>query len=154
MLLGSYPIVWVKDGHFIYAILAGIIIARIGYTLLQKLSKTLFIFDTLGIAWFTVTGTEKALSLGSGYVTAAIMGMFTAVMGGVIRDVLTNETPVIFHKEIYATACLAGAALYLTLYHLQVDRNIDFLCSGLLIILIRVLAVRYHLSLPKFPNNK
>lgn len=154
VLLGSYPIVWIGDVHFIYAILVGVFVARIFYRYLEKLTRTLFLFDTLGIALFTIVGTEKSLGLGAGAVTSAIMGMFTAVMGGVIRDTLTNEVPVLFHKEIYATACLAGAILYLVLFHLGVERDLNFLISGGLIVLIRVLAVKYNLSIPKFRNMK
>lgn len=82
---------------------------------------------------------------------AAIMGMFTAVMGGVIRDTLTNEMPVIFRKEIYATACLAGAVCYLVLDLLTgLDRNINLLVSIAVIIIIRSLAVKFNLALPGF----
>ena len=73
------------------------------------------LFDMAGIALFTIVGVEKSLSLGVRPEIAAIMGVFTAVMGGVIRDTLTNKTPVIFSKEVYATACLAGAILYVIL---------------------------------------
>lgn len=154
VLLGSYPIVWIGDVHFIYAILVGVFVARIFYRYLEKLTRTLFLFDTLGIALFTIVGTEKSLGLGAGAVTSAIMGMFTAVMGGVIRDTLTNEVPVLFHKEIYATACLAGAILYLVLFHFGVQRDLNFLISGGLIVLIRILAVKYNLSIPKFRTMK
>lgn len=126
VLLGSYPIVWVKDVYFIYAILVGTVLASIFYKTLHRLRKTLFLFDTLGIALFTIVGTEKALSLGAGPETAAMMGMFSAVMGGVLRDMLTQEVPIIFHKEIYATACLAGALLYLFLHYFGISRNINF----------------------------
>lgn len=153
VLLGSFPIVWVKDVYFVYAILIGTVLASVFYTTLHKLRKTLFLFDTLGIALFTIVGTEKAISLGAGPVTAAIMGMFSAVMGGVLRDMLTNEIPIIFHKEIYATACLAGAVLYLLLFYFHVDRNINFWISGGVIAIIRILAVRYNLSLPKFRKD-
>lgn len=153
VLLGSFPIVWVKDVYFVYAILIGIILASVFYTTLHKLRKTLFLFDTLGIALFTIVGTEKAISLGAGPVTAAIMGMFSAVMGGVLRDMLTNEIPIIFHKEIYATACLAGAVLYLLLFYFHIDRNINFWVSGAVVVTIRILAVRYNLSLPKFRKD-
>lgn len=153
VLLGSFPIVWVKDVYFVYAILIGTVLASVFYTTLHKLRKTLFLFDTLGIALFTIVGTEKAISLGAGPVTAAIMGMFSAVMGGVLRDMLTNEIPIIFHKEIYATACLAGAVLYLLLFYFHVDRNINFWISGAVIAIIRILAVRYNLSLPKFRKD-
>lgn len=81
------------------------------------------------------------------------MGMFTAIMGGVIRDVLTNETPVLFRKEIYATACLSGAVLYLTLFHAGVERNINMVLSIVVIFVIRVLAVKYKLSLPNFKRK-
>ncbi|WP_118951229.1 trimeric intracellular cation channel family protein [Taibaiella helva] len=150
MLLGSYPLVWIGNVQFLYAILIGVVLASLLYTQLRKLRKTLFIFDTFGIALFTILGTEKALILGVHPLIAAIMGMFSAIMGGVIRDVLTNQTPILFHREIYATACLAGAFAYLLLDHFGLDRNLNFLLSGLLILVVRVLAVKYRLSLPKF----
>lgn len=150
MLLGSYPLVWVNDVNFLYAIIAGILLMRLFYNSLDKYRRTLFLFDTLGIALFTILGTEKALELGVHPVIAAIMGMFTAVMGGVIRDTLTNSTPVIFRKEVYATACLAGAVLFLILYRFEIDRTVNFILSGLLIISIRVMAVQFKWSIPKF----
>lgn len=153
ILLGSYPLVWIRDVHFLYAIFVAIVLAGLFYPTLLRLRKTFFLFDTLGIAMFTIIGTEKASALGVDPVIAAIMGMFTAVMGGVIRDILTNETPVIFLKEIYATACLTGAAAYLFLDYLGCDRNLNFCLSGLLIVSIRIVAVRYNLSLPKFRND-
>lgn len=150
VLLGSFPIVWIKDVNFVYAILIGIVAARLFYASLIKLKKTFFIFDTLGIALFTVVGTAKAISMGVGNINAAIMGMFTAVFGGVLRDMLTNEIPIIFHKEIYATACLAGALLYLLLHHFNIDFGWNLALSGGLIVLIRILAVRYNWNLPRF----
>ena len=150
MLLGSYPLVWIGNVHFMYAIIVGVILAKIFYTPLLKMRKMLFLFDTFGISLFTILGTEKALHLGVHPLIAAIMGMFTAMMGGVIRDVLTNQTPILFRKEIYATACLAGAFLYLGLEQLQMERNISFILSGLFIFLIRFIAVTQKLSLPKF----
>ncbi len=150
MLLGSYPLVWINDVNFIYAIIFGIVLMRILYSPLQQYRKTLSLFDTMGIALFTILGTEKALEFGVHPVVAAIMGMFSAVMGGVIRDTLTNSTPVIFRKEIYATACLAGAILFLTLNHFEVHRTFNFIISGALIITIRVLAVYNRWSVPKF----
>lgn len=150
VLLGSYPIVWIKDVNFVYAILVGVIVARLFHNPLLQLRKTFFLFDTLGIALFTVVGTSKAISLGIGNINAAAMGMFTAVFGGVIRDILTNEIPIIFRKEIYATACFTGALTYVGLYHLNVDFNVNFAISGGVIILIRILAVVNNWQLPKF----
>lgn len=150
IMLGSYPLVWIGDIFFIYAILAGVSAAYLFFKWLMRLKRTLLLFDALGISFFTVLGVQKALSLGVRPEIAAIMGMFSAVMGGVIRDVLTNEIPVLFRKEIYATACLAGASLYLVLYQAGVDRHVNMIISICMIFVIRILAVKYKLSLPSF----
>ncbi len=149
ILLDSYPLVWIDDIYFLYAIFLGLLLAFLLPKYLSKLRKTFFLFDTLGIALFTILGVEKSLSLGVRPEIAAIMGMFSAVMGGVIRDTLTNETPVLFRKEIYASACLAGAILYLVLNYFQVDRNLNMIISIALILMIRLVSVKYKLSLPR-----
>jgi uncharacterized membrane protein YeiH len=154
ILLGSYPLVWIHDINFVFAIILGVIMASVFFKTLIKLRKAFFFFDTIGIAMFTIVGTEKAMSMGVNPIIAAIMGMFSAVMGGVIRDVLTNEIPVIFKKEIYATACLFGAILYLCLEYLGCERNLNFLVSALLIIIIRIVAVKKNLSIPKFIKER
>lgn len=153
MMLGSYPLVWIGDIFFLYSIFAGVLIAYFFFKPLIRLKRTFLFFDTLGISFFTVLGVEKALSLGVDPEIAAIMGMFSAIMGGVIRDVLTNETPVLFRKEIYATACLAGAILYLILFKVNVDRNLNMVVSIVLIFTIRMLAVKYKLALPNFRKS-
>lgn len=148
ILLDSYPLVWIGDIHFLYAILLGILAAFLFPNLLSRLRKTFFLFDTLGIGFFTVLGVEKALSLGVRPEIAAIMGMFTAVMGGVFRDTLTNDLPILFRKEIYASACLAGAVIYLLLNYWGMDRDYNLLLSMSVIIAIRMIAMKYKLSLP------
>jgi uncharacterized membrane protein YeiH len=150
ILLGYYPLTWVKDINFLYAVLVGIILASIFYKPLIKLRKSLFIFETIGISMFTIIGCEKALSLGVHPLVAAIMGMVSAVMGGVLRDVLTNEIPILFRKEIYASACLAGALLYLVLDHFGAERNIAILMSTVFIFMIRIVAIKFNISFPKF----
>ncbi len=151
IMLGSYPLVWIGDINFLYAVLAGVIMAIVFFRLFIRLRRTFLLFDTLGISFFTILGVEKAMSLGVRPEIAAIMGMFTAVMGGVIRDTLANEIPVIFRKEIYATACLVGAIVYLVLdIHTPLERNYNLVISILVIILIRLLAVKFKLSLPGF----
>jgi uncharacterized membrane protein YeiH len=149
MLLGSFPLVWIGDVNFLYAIICGLVIAFMFFKSIIQLKRTMLLFDMVGIALFTIVGVEKALSLGVNPEIAAIMGMFTAVMGGVIRDTLTNKTPIIFDREIYATACLAGAILYLVLNSFYVPRNINIPISSALIILIRICAIKFHLQLPR-----
>jgi uncharacterized membrane protein YeiH len=151
MMLGSYPLVWIGDINFLYAVLIGVGAAILFFRLFIRLRRTFMLFDTLGISFFTILGVEKAIGLGVQPEIAAIMGMFTAVMGGVIRDTLTNELPVIFRKEIYATACLAGAIVYLLIdIHTPLERNYNLSISILVIICIRLVALKFKLALPGF----
>lgn len=150
IMLGSYPLVWIGDINFLYAILVGAVVAYFFFKFLIGLRITFLLFDTLGISFFTILGVEKALSLGVRPEIAAIMGMFSAIMGGVIRDVLTNETPVLFRKEIYATACLVGASLYLLLLNFEISRNANLIISSAVIMIVRLLAVKFKLALPGF----
>lgn len=154
IMLGSYPLVWIGDIYFFYAILAGVTTAYFFFRYLIRLRKTFFFFDALGISFFTIIGVEKALSLGVRPEIAAIMGMFTAVMGGVMRDVMISETPVLFRKEIYATACLAGATLYLFLYDVGISRDANLAISSSIIFLIRIISLRYKIVLPSFKRNR
>lgn len=146
----SYPLVWFNDMNIIYTIFLGILLPGLFYKYFVKLRTTLMLFDTLGIALFTIVGLEKAQSLGANDFISVVMGMFTAVMGGVIRDTMINKTPTIFVEEIYATACIIGGITYLILDDLGIDRNINFIISGSLIAVIRIIAVKFNLSLPKF----
>lgn len=152
MILGIRP-VWVEDGNYLLAITIGVLLAIVFKYYILKYRRTFFFFDTLGIALYTVVGVQKSLEFGVSPSAAIIMGMFSAVMGGVIRDTLINEIPLIFRKEIYATACLSGAAVFVLLKLFNVDDNINSLVSVLIIILIRTIAVKYKLALPKV-NSK
>jgi uncharacterized membrane protein YeiH len=153
MILGTQP-VWVKDGNYLIVITAGVLVAVFFKYLIFKYRRTFFLFDTMGIALYTVVGVQKSLEFGVSPLAAIILGMFSAVMGGVIRDTLINEVPLIFRKEIYATACLSGAALFVTLKVLEVNDNLNTFASVMLIFLIRILAVKYRWTLPKVGGLK
>ncbi len=140
--------VWVDDGNYLLAILTGVLIAILFRKVLYQLARTLSLFDALGIGFFTVVGVQKSLDHESSAIAAVVLGMFSAVMGGVTRDTLLNETPLIFRKEIYATACLSGAILFVLLNHLGVDYNLNALLSACVVFLIRIIAVKYKLALP------
>ena len=117
------------------------------------LSKTMFLFDTIGLSVFTLLGLQKGLSYDLQPLVALIMGMISAVFGGVLRDVLTNKVPLIFEKEIYASACLAGGVSYLILSQFKVSENIIFIISASVIVIIRVIAVKFRLQLPKIKDD-
>lgn len=149
IILGAHPIAWVADNNYIIAIAAGIILMVVFRRQLHKIPKILLVFDSIGIAIYTIIGMEKALSLNVAPLAAVIMGLFTAVMGGVIRDTLINEIPQIFRKEIYATACIAGALVYLVLKYTSLPDIWCALISIITIIGIRLTAVKFKWSLPK-----
>lgn len=115
---------------------------------LKKLDNAWFVFDTLGLALFTIAGIQKTLQSEHPMWIAIIMGCITGAAGGVIRDVLLNKEPVIFQKEIYAMASVAGGTLYWLMVSIGINIAVSVVSTFLLICLIRYLAVRYHISLP------
>lgn len=148
MILGTRP-AWVADGNYLIVITAGVVITLFFKYFIFKFRRTFFLFDTMGIALYTVVGVQKSLEHGVSPLAAIILGMFSAVMGGVIRDTLINELPLIFRKEIYATACLSGAALFVMLRLMGVNDNLNSFLAVMLIFLIRILSVKYRWTLPK-----
>lgn len=104
-------------------------------------------FDTIGIAVFTVLGLQKALTLGVHPVIAIMMGMVSAVFGGVIRDIISNEIPLIFRKEIYALTCLSGGVLFIILQKALVEQPYNILLTISFIIIFRILAVKFKWQL-------
>lgn len=115
---------------------------------LKRLDNTWFFFDTLGLALFTVAGLQKTLDCGHPFWVAIIMGTMTGSAGGVIRDVLLNNVPVIFQKEIYAMASIIGGAAYWGLVEWGCDMTLSVIIAFFLVVVIRILAVKYHISLP------
>ena len=114
---------------------------------------TWFVFDTLGLALFTIAGIQKSLAFGQPFWVAIIMGCITGSAGGVIRDVLLNNEPVIFHKEIYAMACVLGGMVYWGLSELGIGVEMTAIASFFTTCIIRFLAVRYHISLPTLKSE-
>lgn len=144
--------VWVEDGNYLIVIFIGVFISIIANKQLYSFAKTLTLFDAIGIGFFTMVGTEKSLDYGSSEISAIMLGMFSAAMGGVIRDTLMNETPLILRKEIYASACLSGAILFVILHQLKVDNGWNAFISAALVVIIRLISVKYNLSLPSVPT--
>lgn len=150
LILGDTPVYWVKSYGAILTVLIGAVTTVIAYPFLRRLSKMIFIFDTLGIATCTVLGAQKAMDLGSLWYVASLFGVMTAVFGGLIRDVVCNRIPLVLRKEIYATACLAGAILYCAMFNYLGEeyRIYNITISMLLIVLVRVLSVVYKWHIP------
>tara|TARA_R110002050_G_scaffold13303_4_gene42346 strand:+ start:53 stop:679 length:627 start_codon:yes stop_codon:yes gene_type:complete len=153
VLINAHPINWIGDLNYIWTIMAAVVFTFLFKSKIAHLSKTMFLFDTIGIGVFTMLGVQKGLSFDLHPFIAVVMGMVSAVIGGVIRDVLTNEVPLIFKKEIYASACLAGGTVFLLTNHFNAPESIQFFATILTVILIRLLAVKFNLQLPKIKDD-
>ncbi|HRW62725.1 MAG TPA: trimeric intracellular cation channel family protein [Bacteroidales bacterium] len=149
ILIGDSPVGWIKDLNYLYIIIIAIVISLLFKKRVIQLRNTLFLFDTVGIGVFTIIGVQKSLNFDISPVIAVMMGTISAVFGGVIRDILTNETPLIFRKEIYATPCILGGVLYLMLLHFNVSTQLVSFITALLIIGVRLLAVKKNWALPR-----
>lgn len=148
VMLGVVPFWMTNPFYLICTTLAQVFVIALARSL-KKLDNAWFVFDTLGLALFTIAGLQKTLDCGYPFWVAIIMGCITGSAGGVIRDILLNKEPVIFRKEIYAMASIGGGILYWLLGILQVNVGIATFTSFSLICIIRFLAMKYHISLPK-----
>ena len=147
LLIGNTPVGWMRDNNYLIAILLALITSYLFKAQVLKLSKGMFLFDTIGIGLFTVLGVEKALSVGLSIPITLLMGVVSAVFGGVVRDVLCNDIPLIFRKEIYAVACLLGGIVYLSLRYFFDWQYVNMLSAMSIVIIIRYLSVRFKWSL-------
>lgn len=148
LLTGSQPVGWMLDANYLIVIAAGIVSGLFFKRIFEKLRRTMFLFDSVGIGLFTILGIEKTLSLGLSPAVAIMMGTVSAVFGGVLRDTLVNEIPLIFRREIYATVCIAGGVIYLLLGELALHADFRMIITILFIIIIRILAVVRNWSFP------
>jgi len=150
VLINTYPITWMSDLNYIYTIFISVILAILLRKKIAYLSRSLFLFDAIGLGIFTIIGTEIGIQHGFHPIICVSLGMITATFGGVIRDTLSNESPLIFHREIYATACIIGATTYIVLNYLQVEVWVNQLLTTLMVIIVRLIAVRFKWQLPTF----
>lgn len=118
-----------------------------------RFKHTFFVFDTIGLGLFVAVGINKTIEFGYPMWVAIIMGTLTGSAGGVIRDILINEVPLIFQKDIYALACVLGGIVFSIGYSLGLDLSITQTLSALAVILCRFVAVKYHISVPRLTNK-
>jgi uncharacterized membrane protein YeiH len=149
ILLGDQPPFCFKDEIYLYVAIAVSLATFVFYRRVSSLSQPLLYFDAVGLGTFVVIGTEKALAFRTGFLGSIMMGVMTATAGGMMRDVLANQVPLILRREIYASACLAGGSLLAVLYYSDLPRTPALLSSALLVIILRLLAIRFDWSLPR-----
>ena len=153
MMIGNLPVSWLQNATATIVIFSSAIATMLFGGYLKKFKITLFLFDALGLGLFTIIGLEMALALDFSMGVCIALGTITACFGGVLRDVLLNEVPLLFRKEIYALACIIGGLIYFLLMKIHLDDDVSTVICILIIFGIRVLAVRYKLSLPLFYDS-
>ncbi len=147
VMLGLPPFWMSGPSYIIVTFLAVLAVFLFGRRFIDG-QVTWFIFDTISISLFMVIGLEKTLMTSHQWWVALIMGVITAVFGGVLRDICINEVPLIFRKEIYALACATGGAVYLLLDLAEVDRHVCATLCMVVIFVVRAVAIKYHLGVP------
>ena len=148
LLIGAVPPAALQDWRYLaVSLLAGLIVFLWSSTI-EKLQHPVLLLDAVGLAFFAVTGTEKALAFGLSPVMAALLGMVTGIGGGVVRDVLVADIPVVLRSDLYAVAALAGAATVVACHLLQLPLLVSTLAGGLICFGLRVVAIRRGWRLP------
>ncbi len=150
ILIGQQPVAWMQNMQYIYAIIFAVVLAILFRSKIKYLSKSLFLFDTIGLGIFTIIGTKVGITLNFNPLISIALGTMSGAFGGVIRDILCNDIPIIFRKEIYATASVFGGITFIILNHFNLPQNITYFITVSMVIAIRLIAVKFHLSLPTF----
>ncbi len=147
-VLLDLPVFWMKSSVYLVVTFISLVAVIIFRQALVKGMRTLFIFDAIGLALFVVVGVQRTIEAGLPMWVAIVMGTITGSFGGIIRDILINEQPLFFRKDIYATACLAGGVVYWLLNMLHINDIVPQIACAVAVIGLRVAAVHYGWALP------
>jgi len=153
LLINVTPFWMIQPSYLIITGIALLAVITFGKHLI-RLNNTFFIFDAIGLGLFVVVGIEKSIEVGFPFWVTIIMGMITGSVGGIVRDILINEVPLIFRKDIYALACVLGGFVYYICTKLHAPIELTQILSASSVIIMRLLAVKYHLSLPVLKGNE
>tara|TARA_R110000868_G_scaffold98253_2_gene270305 strand:- start:1001 stop:1603 length:603 start_codon:yes stop_codon:yes gene_type:complete len=153
IMIGRTPVGWMLDLEYVYTIGVAFILAIVFRKKFDRLRTSLFLFDTIGLGVFTLIGLEKGIGIGLHPMICIALGTMTACFGGVIRDILCTEIPVIFRKEIYATICILGGVVFFILKKFNLNDDFLYLITSSVIISVRLMAVKFKWYLPTFENK-
>lgn len=153
IMIGSLPVAWLKDLQTIFTLIICYVVALFFRNQLRKYKMIMFWLDTIGLAFFAVVAMAKAVSFGLHPIVAVAIGTISGCFGGIIRDVLLNEIPYVFRKDVYASACIAGGFIYFLLSYFIADNNLVSLLAGGVIITIRFGAKYFNLEMPSIYRN-
>jgi uncharacterized membrane protein YeiH len=148
VFLGLTPI-WITDGWIVISIIAAVVLTLV-FRRVTHIGKTLLIMDTFGLAVATLSGTQLAFQEDVAWYAAILLGVITAVTGGLLRDILCQLEPVLLHRETIGTSAMMGAITFVALHQLNVTDNLGAIIGGVVVMLTRVISIQFDLHLPKF----
>ncbi|MCW8332728.1 TRIC cation channel family protein [Vibrio sp. SCSIO 43135] len=155
MALGATPVFWITDTTYLWVILSTCLLTMVIIRRPKRLAWWILpVCDAIGLAVFVGIGVEKSLTFQDSALVAIIMGVITGCGGGIIRDVLAREVPMVLRSEVYATACIVGGIFHTTALSMGYDNSTAFMAGVFSTLIIRLGAIRWHLSLPTFAINK
>lgn len=152
VFLGLKP-VWISDPYITIAVVSAVIITLV-FRRVTRIGKTLLVMDTFGLAIATISGAQLAITEQVGWLACVILGVITAVTGGLLRDVLCQVEPVLLHRETIGTSSLIGAIFFVGLNQFEIDQSISALIGACMVMLTRFVSIYFDLHLPKFNNSK
>lgn len=147
LLLDATPF-WMSDARYLLTTGVALVATLLFRQKVFRWGSTLFLFDSVGLGLFTIVGIAKSMDAGLPFWACIVMGTITGTVGGVVRDVLLNEVPLLFRKDIYALACMAGGGMYFACHHFMLPTGVTEMVAALTVIVFRLIAVRFHLHLP------
>ena len=152
VFLGLKP-VWISDPWITVAVLSAVVITLV-FRRVTRIGKTLLVMDTFGLAIATISGSYLAIQQGVSWLAAIILGLVTAVTGGLLRDVLCQVEPVLLHRETIGTSSLVGAITFVWLQQVEVDLTLSAVIAAAVVVITRIISIYFDLHLPKFNSNK
>lgn len=147
LLLDVTPF-WMLDSRYVLTTGAALLVTLLFKDKIFKWQNTLFLFDAIGLGLFTIVGISKSIEAGLPVWVCIVMGTITGSIGGVVRDVLLNEVPLLLRKDIYALACVAGGLVYFACIHFNLPTSITELFAAFIVISVRIIALKFHIHLP------
>jgi len=153
-LLGHYPLVWVADPNLLLLCCGAALVTIAAARFMHALRWPFLLLDALGLVIFSITGCEVAMSMGHSPIIVIVAGMITGIAGGIIRDVLCNDVPLVFSSELYATVSIVTGAIYFAALHYGLPQDLAVVAAAAIGFTLRVLAMVFKLGMPRFVYDK
>ncbi|MBN9230177.1 MAG: hypothetical protein BGO90_07365 [Legionella sp. 40-6] len=154
VLLNTYPLTWVSHPEYLlYTTISALLTIVVARSLIRVM-KVFLILDALGLSTFVIVGILKALNHGLSPAIAVLSGMITGICGGMLRDILCNDIPLVLRKELYAVIALGGALLFMLMHYFAINEHVNIIISFLFIFCMRLLAIFFHLQIPVFDYSE